>query len=167
MCVQHCPGPRRMTHVILNSVASPIVFRGRAFCDQSQSLNRLHKSVPKCTCIQGEWNFVFSLRVAWKNNFFLLNRRQNQNLKYRYYVQLYPALSLQGSYYDSGKPTVFITHGAGATGNDSWIEDLKDAYLENVDANVFIVDWGQGASGQYLQVASNARIAAAEAIRYN
>ncbi|KAE8738921.1 Pancreatic lipase-related protein [Frankliniella occidentalis] len=41
--------------------------------------------------------------------------------------------------------------------------DLKDAVLKNVDGNVFIVDWGQGAmEANYLQAVSNTRIVGRE-----
>lgn len=44
---------------------------------------------------------------------------------------------------------------------------MKDAYLQNVDANIFILDWGKGASSvNYLQVASNIRVVGAQLSRF-
>ncbi|PNF40155.1 hypothetical protein B7P43_G09763 [Cryptotermes secundus] len=73
---------------------------------------------------------------------------------------------MKHSSYDGSKGTVFLIHGFMSTGNDTWMEDMKNAYLNNVDANVFIVDWGNGASdGEYNQVCANIRVVAAEIIR--
>lgn len=84
--------------------------------------------------------------------------------KERYTVTLWKTISLQGSDFDSKRPhTVFITHGFASNGNSSWLEEMKDAYLKSRDANVFLVDWGKGASTfNYLQVAANTRIVGAE-----
>ncbi|XP_050540529.1 uncharacterized protein LOC126905129 [Daktulosphaira vitifoliae] len=86
----------------------------------------------------------------------------------RYNVSIWPEISLDGSDFDSKRPyTVFITHGYIHNGNESWLLDLKDAYLKQRDANVFLVDWGKGASSaNYLQVASNTRIVGAELARF-
>ena len=84
--------------------------------------------------------------------------------KTRYNVVLWKNISLEGSDFDPKRPyTAFITHGFASDGNVSWVEEMKDAYLKRRDANVFLVDWGKGASTfNYLQVAANTRIVGAE-----
>ncbi|XP_065216408.1 inactive pancreatic lipase-related protein 1-like [Planococcus citri] len=86
----------------------------------------------------------------------------------RYTVQLWKDISIEGSDFDPQRPyTAFITHGFSSNGNVSWVTDLKDAYLKHRDANVFIVDWGKGASvWNYLQVAANTRVVGAELKRF-
>ncbi|PSN34145.1 hypothetical protein C0J52_10042 [Blattella germanica] len=64
------------------------------------------------------------------------------------------------------KPTVFLIHGFLSTGNDSWVHDMKNAFLNNLDANVFVVDWGRGAGNpDYTQVCANIRVVGAEVTR--
>ncbi|XP_065218406.1 inactive pancreatic lipase-related protein 1-like [Planococcus citri] len=86
----------------------------------------------------------------------------------RYTVKLWKNISIEGSDFDPKRPyTAFITHGFSSNGNKSWVNDLKDAYLKNREANVFIVDWGKGASvWNYLQVAANTRVVGAELKRF-
>uniref|UniRef100_A0A6G1SA21 Endothelial lipase n=1 Tax=Aceria tosichella TaxID=561515 RepID=A0A6G1SA21_9ACAR len=47
-------------------------------------------------------------------------------------------------YYDSDRPTYFITHGFLADWKGNWLCDVKDMILSKIDANVFIVDWSGG-----------------------
>ncbi|XP_065216858.1 inactive pancreatic lipase-related protein 1-like isoform X2 [Planococcus citri] len=83
-------------------------------------------------------------------------------------VKLWKDISIEGSDFDPERPhTAFITHGFSSDGSVPWIHELKDAYLKQRDANVFIVDWGKGASHwNYLQVASNTRVVGAELKRF-
>ncbi|XP_060861551.1 inactive pancreatic lipase-related protein 1-like isoform X2 [Metopolophium dirhodum] len=85
----------------------------------------------------------------------------------RYTVQLWPNILLEGSDFDPKRPfTVFIVHGFNSDGENQWMSGLKDAYLKQRDANIFLVDWGKGSKKfNYLQVASNTRIVGAELIR--
>ncbi|XP_029343728.1 inactive pancreatic lipase-related protein 1 [Acyrthosiphon pisum] len=91
-------------------------------------------------------------------------RKQNA----RYTVQLWPNILLEGSDFDPNRPfTVFIVHGFNSDGENQWMSGLKDAYLKQRDANIFLVDWGKGSKQfNYLQVASNTRIVGAELIRF-
>nr|CAD7615883.1 unnamed protein product [Timema genevievae] len=57
----------------------------------------------------------------------------------RKYLTTWPSISLQGQNFDANKTTFFITHGFANTGNATWIRKLKNAILENVDGNVFLV----------------------------
>ncbi|VVC38884.1 Hypothetical protein CINCED_3A008727 [Cinara cedri] len=94
---------------------------------------------------------------------FSFTRKQN----IRYNVTLWPKITLEGSDYNPNREyTVFITHGFNSDGENQWMSDLKDAYLKQRDANVFLVDWGKGSKlFNYLQVASNTRVVGAELIR--
>jgi len=91
-------------------------------------------------------------------------RKQNN----RYTVQLWPNILLEESDFDPERPfTVFIIHGFNSDGENQWMATLKNAYLKQRDANVFLVDWGKGSKQfNYLQVASNTRIVGAELIRF-
>ena len=39
---------------------------------------------------------------------------------------------MKHSSYNGSKETAFIIHGFMSTGNDTWVEDMKNAYLNNV-----------------------------------
>lgn len=47
--------------------------------------------------------------------------------------------------YDGSRPTYLLIHGFLASWKSNWMCDAKDLILDNVDANVFIVDWSGGA----------------------
>ncbi|KAL1122367.1 hypothetical protein AAG570_003772, partial [Ranatra chinensis] len=91
-----------------------------------------------------------------------------RSVKERQNVVLWPNISLENTDFKASRPkTVFITHGFASNGDADWLTKMKDAYLSLEDANVFIVDWGKGASFlNYLQVASNTRIVGAELARF-
>ncbi|KAK3912062.1 Pancreatic lipase-related protein 2 [Frankliniella fusca] len=63
--------------------------------------------------------------------------------------------------------TFYVVHGFNDKYSNAWVQDMKDALLERVNANVILVDWAPGAqaSRNYLQVASNTRIVGAELAR--
>jgi hypothetical protein len=65
---------------------------------------------------------------------FVTNRKQPTK---RYYVKTWPNIDMNYSYYDGSKETVFIIHGFLSTGNDTWLEDMKNAYLNNVSIRIF------------------------------
>jgi hypothetical protein len=50
----------------------------------------------------------------------------------RYYVKTWPDIDMKHSSYDGSKGTVFLIHGFFSTGNDTWMEDMKNAYLNSV-----------------------------------
>ncbi|KAK9507689.1 hypothetical protein O3M35_007490 [Rhynocoris fuscipes] len=85
-----------------------------------------------------------------------------------YSIKLWPKIDIRGSDFNPNrKITMFVVHGFASDGNDYWLKELKDAYLQRVDANVFIVDWAEGAKLlSYFQVASNTRIVGAELVRF-
>lgn len=59
----------------------------------------------------------------------MINRKRPTK---RYYVKTWPHIDMKHSYYNGSKETVFIIHGFMSTGNDTWMEDMKNAYLNNV-----------------------------------
>ncbi|XP_067005271.2 inactive pancreatic lipase-related protein 1 [Anabrus simplex] len=97
-----------------------------------------------------------------ETNFYLYTRNSPE----RFNVITRPDPSVDGSDFDGSKPTFFITHGFSSNGNSSWLSDMKDALLGKMDGNVFLTDWGKGASTwNYLQVASNTRVVGKEMTR--
>lgn len=48
-----------------------------------------------------------------------------------------------------GKPLVLVTHGWVVNGMGNATQLIKNAYLEQNDINVIVVDWGQEASAAY------------------
>ncbi|CAH0380980.1 unnamed protein product [Bemisia tabaci] len=83
-------------------------------------------------------------------------------------VQVWPNISTNGLKFDPKRPyTTFMTHGFASNCNTTWIQHLKDNYLKQRDANVFLVDWNKGANLlNYLQVASNTRVVGAAVSRF-
>lgn len=49
-----------------------------------------------------------------------------------YNITLWPRISLNGLPFNADRPTVFITHGFLSNGNETWMDDLKDAYIMQV-----------------------------------
>ncbi|XP_073990085.1 pancreatic lipase-related protein 2-like isoform X2 [Rhodnius prolixus] len=83
-------------------------------------------------------------------------------------ITLWPEISLEGSDFKPRRiATLFLTHGFASNGRVDWLLEMKDAYLEKDDVNVFVVDWENGSSiCSYLQAASNTRIVGAELVRF-
>ncbi|RZF34961.1 hypothetical protein LSTR_LSTR010053 [Laodelphax striatellus] len=83
-------------------------------------------------------------------------------------LSLWPEIKFNATDFDVKRPkTYFITHGFHASGNSTWMSEMKDALLNKEDANIFIVDWGKGASNiNYFQAASNTRVVGAEIARF-
>lgn len=51
---------------------------------------------------------------------------------------------------DVALPTVLIIHGWVDDSNDSWVEDLAEAYLSTADYNIITVDWSPIANLSYF-----------------
>ncbi|XP_065219720.1 pancreatic triacylglycerol lipase-like, partial [Planococcus citri] len=101
-----------------------------------------------------------------KARIFLSTRR---NPAYKYRVELRPTIVIPtDAYFDRRRRfNVFIIHGYLNTGNVSWIDRLKHAYLKKRNANVFAVDWGNAAlTVNYIQAASDTRVVGAELARF-
>ncbi|KAJ9597567.1 hypothetical protein L9F63_011568, partial [Diploptera punctata] len=83
----------------------------------------------------------------------------------RYTITTWPSINLEDSNYNGSHVTILYVHGWSQTGNDSRLDDLKDAILHNMDANVILVDWGTTAHIPYPQAVSNTRIVSAQILR--
>lgn len=112
-------------------------------------------------------NITFlSLRIIFKMNFmihlffsiFLIFTSSDCSVLIRLYTRNNPTVPLlanrslelsrvEGFCFDSESCTnFFIVHGFNDNGLTQWAIDMKDRLLENnLNANVFIVDWGEGA----------------------
>ncbi|CAH2102773.1 unnamed protein product [Euphydryas editha] len=57
------------------------------------------------------------------------------------------ANSINNSNYIGNRPTKVITHGFNSNGNCVWISQIKDAFLNQTDVNVIVLDWSSDAAG--------------------
>jgi len=48
---------------------------------------------------------------------------------------------MKHSNYSGSKETAFIIHGFMSTGNDTWVEDMKNAYLNNVSIWIIMLNY--------------------------
>lgn len=63
------------------------------------------------------------------------------------------------SNFKSTRKTKFVIHGFINTGDEPWVNELKDALLKKGDFNVITVDWGNGAKAPYYdQAVANLRL---------
>ncbi|XP_054929101.1 pancreatic lipase-related protein 2-like isoform X2 [Dermacentor andersoni] len=61
------------------------------------------------------------------------------------------------------KLLIFLVHGFMENGANPWITAIKDAFLDEVDGNVIIVDWGRGSMGlQYMKAVGNTALVGRE-----
>ncbi|XP_031783896.1 pancreatic triacylglycerol lipase [Nasonia vitripennis] len=67
--------------------------------------------------------------------------------------------SLRETDFDITRPTVVITHGFMSSGKESWLKEMKDAFLKLDDVNVIVVDWQKGSNTwNYFSAAISTRI---------
>ncbi|XP_077505776.1 pancreatic lipase-related protein 2-like isoform X1 [Amblyomma americanum] len=87
------------------------------------------------------------------------NRRSPVRLDYR------PSTRLgRLAQFDKPKPLKLIVHGFLENGKVSWIQDIKDAFLDAEDCNVIIIDWSGGAQLlSYIKAAGNTALVGREA----
>lgn len=60
--------------------------------------------------------------------------------------------TLQASTFDKNKDIKFVTHGFRSSGSSDTCQTIKDGFLEKYDANVFVINWKELASGNYFVV---------------
>jgi hypothetical protein len=78
---------------------------------------------------------------------FLLYSRNNPNIPQNF---TYSTISqLLSSSFDSNKQTRFICHGWNDAGTSGFAPLMKNAFLQAVDVNLFVVDWSLGANTPY------------------
>jgi pancreatic lipase-related protein 1/phosphatidic acid-selective phospholipase A1 len=64
------------------------------------------------------------------------------------------------SVFSAARRTVFEAHGWNGGGNNAWLHDMKNAYLDREDINVVVYDWGGCAQNiNYNQAAADTRSA--------
>lgn len=87
------------------------------------------------------------------------NRRSPVKLDYR------PSKRLGNlPQFDERKPLKLIVHGFLENGKVSWIQDIKDAFLDEEDCNVIIIDWSGGAQQlSYIKASGNTALVGREA----
>jgi pancreatic lipase-related protein 1/phosphatidic acid-selective phospholipase A1 len=62
------------------------------------------------------------------------------------------------SRFNNANPTIVIAHGYEGSGDESWVQSMKDTLLAKAAANIVVVDWSEGAGLiNYYQCASNTR----------
>lgn len=67
--------------------------------------------------------------------------------------------SLAASSFDPENPVYFIIHGYFDTGDEGWLQRISALILEQENANVFRVDWGEGSRTiQYAQAATDTQV---------
>ncbi|OWR54625.1 insect intestinal lipase 6 [Danaus plexippus plexippus] len=89
----------------------------------------------------------FLLTRKGKDNKYFLYTRQNR--KHYQVLVKGDVKSISNSNYRDDRPTKIITHGWMSNGKTKWIKQLKDAFLDDADVNVIILDWSSAAIGLY------------------
>ncbi|XP_037274471.1 pancreatic lipase-related protein 2 isoform X1 [Rhipicephalus microplus] len=86
------------------------------------------------------------------------NRRSPVKLDYR------PTKSIGNlAQFNQRKPLKLIVHGFLESGNVSWIQGIKDAFLDEEDCNVIIIDWSGGAQLlSYIKASGNTALVGRE-----
>lgn len=66
--------------------------------------------------------------------------------------------------FDQRKPLKLIVHGFLENGKARWMQDIKDAFLDEEDCNVIIIDWSGGAQLlSYIKASGNTALVGREA----
>ncbi|XP_037499672.1 phospholipase A1 isoform X1 [Rhipicephalus sanguineus] len=105
---------------------------------------------------------AFPANPASVKTTFKLFSRQNRGIFVE--LQYCAGRTLRGkSQFQKKKPLIFLVHGYTQSGTDIWIQDIKNALLNEADCNVIIVDWGIGARGfDYLKAVANTALVGRE-----
>ncbi|XP_063229930.1 pancreatic lipase-related protein 2-like [Bacillus rossius redtenbacheri] len=91
-------------------------------------------------------------------NFCLLTRRNSNRCQY---LSASDPNTLYRANVNQHDFTYVICHGYVENGRKSWIKALAGELLKNRDANVILVDWGEGAKPPYTQAVANTRLVGA------
>ncbi|PNF40159.1 hypothetical protein B7P43_G09764 [Cryptotermes secundus] len=95
---------------------------------------------------------------------YLLYTRSNPSTAFNFSSE---NTSLEGSYFDASKPTMFFFHGWRGSVIHSSHPSMASSYLVSVDANVFLVDYSDVASNLYYpQPVSDLRVLARIVARF-
>lgn len=58
-------------------------------------------------------------------------------------ITLNDATSIQSSHWNMTKPTAIVIHGWNSDGTEAMPMDIRDAFLQVMDINIIVVDWGK------------------------
>ncbi|CAH2102764.1 unnamed protein product [Euphydryas editha] len=100
---------------------------------------------PHLVDLQAE-EYTVETRDGSRNEYWLFTRRNRGS---RQVLVNGNANSIRNSNYNGNRPTKVITHGWNSDGNTNWIPQIKDAFLDQADVNVIVLDWRRSASGVY------------------
>ncbi|XP_050673968.1 inactive pancreatic lipase-related protein 1-like [Leptidea sinapis] len=70
-----------------------------------------------------------------------LYTRNNKNTAERLKLPRTGDLFIKSRYFNAANDVKIITHGWFSSNNASWLEDMKDTFLQDMDLNVITVDW--------------------------
>ncbi|XP_039285252.1 inactive pancreatic lipase-related protein 1 isoform X2 [Nilaparvata lugens] len=163
---------------LMHSVGCLILFAlstGRVFGENDAANKTVCYDELGCFPTSDPWSSVFRPafpapespeEIGFTLTFF--TRNTGRSILDGHTLGFWPEIKFNDTDFDVTRPkTYFITHGFFASGNSTWMSEMKDALLKKEDANVFIVDWGKGASTiNYFQAASNTRVVGAEIARF-
>ncbi|KAL1467903.1 hypothetical protein MTO96_005678 [Rhipicephalus appendiculatus] len=106
-------------------------------------------------------NLVPVDRHVANTRFLFYNRRNRSGYVERWWNSSVEAVGTAP--FNSSLETKFIVHGyLDRLFFGAWMTEMKDAYLNNADVNVVIVDWSYANTGIYDSACANARVVGAE-----
>ncbi|CAG9796746.1 unnamed protein product [Diatraea saccharalis] len=95
-----------------------------------------------------EQDFILNYARNPDNNAYWLFTRNNPDQQQ--VLHLNDAASLHNSNFDTSKDTVFLVHGWNGNGNNKMNKRLKEAFLQNNDVNIIVLDWNRLANRNYV-----------------
>nr|XP_026494770.1 lipase member H-like [Vanessa tameamea] len=107
-----------------------------------------------------ENRFIKSSRNSGYHNYWLFTRSHPKKAQILAYNDVN---SIQNSDLNITKTTVFLVHGWLGSGNNEMNKKLTEAFLENEDVNVIVVDWSELAAHNYV-TAKNGVVAIGEGL---
>ncbi|XP_053994288.1 pancreatic triacylglycerol lipase-like isoform X2 [Hylaeus volcanicus] len=95
--------------------------------------------------------------------FFLSSRKQSQRVQ----VMVGKQFGLEWTDFQIGRETIIIVHGFLSHGQESWISNLEQSFLQWNDVNVVVVDWSTGGNTwNYYKAAVNTRVVGYQIARF-
>ncbi|CAH2102769.1 unnamed protein product [Euphydryas editha] len=98
---------------------------------------------PRLIDLQVKVDDSYETRGGNRNQYWLFTRRNRGS---RQVLINGNANSIRNSNYNGNRPTKVITHGWISNGNEGWINQIKDAFLDQADVNIIVLDWRDDAS---------------------
>ncbi|KAJ8666851.1 hypothetical protein QAD02_008513 [Eretmocerus hayati] len=149
---EHIPDPVEVVKNISDLVATTAVF-----VKNNVTLNCFGLPVLEFTKILEN---IFTQKTEARDvKFYFSNAARTGNVT----VRLDQPFDLQNIDFDVSRPTVVLVHGFMSSGQEKWIKDLKDAFLQLGNINVIVVDWQRGSNTwNYYSAAISTRIVGEE-----